>query len=275
MTRILTASVLIAITLPILIFSHTVAFPIFLAVAGMMCVWEICRCKGLHKKLYLLIPAAAYVGISPFAVFYNPAPQSFAHFLLILTALFLVYIYFSGVFYYGKVNTDDLSYVAFFAVYIALGMVSVVFLRSHVSNLFMLVFFTPWISDAMAMYTGKLFGKKKLCPNISPKKTVAGAIGSTVGTVITVLIYVLVVNTWFDGSYNYLMLALVSLPAAAVIQLGDLSASVVKRHYGVKDYGNLLPGHGGVMDRCDSILPTAVYGSVILYAAVFFFNYTV
>ena len=65
------------------------------------------------------------------------------------------------------------------------------------------------------------------------------------------------------------------MPAAAVIQLGDLSASVVKRHYGVKDYGNLLPGHGGVMDRCDSILPTAVYGSVILYAAVFFFNYTV
>lgn len=261
MTRILTAAVLLAIVIPVLIFSNTVVFPLFLALAGVMCMWEVCRCKGIQKKVYLWLPAAAYVAFVPFLVHF----ASYGSIFFALTALFLVYIYFSGVFYYGKVNTDDLSYVAFFGLYLAVGLLSVVSLQAEQPSLYLLVFIAPWVSDAAAMYTGKLFGKKKLCPNISPKKTVAGAVGSTVGTVVAALVYVFVVNRWFGGSYNYLLFALIALPGAAVVQLGDLSASVVKRNFGVKDYGNLLPGHGGIMDRCDSILPTAVYGFLVMY----------
>lgn len=261
MTRILTAAALFAIVIPVLIFSSTVVFPIFLALAGVMCIWEICRCKGIQKKVYLWLPAALYVAFAPFLTYFS----SYGSVFFAVTALFLVYIYFSGVFYYGKVNTDDLSYVAFFGVYLAAGLFSVVELHTEQPSLYLLVFIAPWVSDAAAMYTGKLLGKRKLCPNISPKKTVAGAVGSTVGTLAAVLAYIFVVNTWFGGNYNYLIFALIALPAAAVIQLGDLSASVVKRNFGVKDYGNLLPGHGGVMDRCDSILPTAMYGFLVMY----------
>ncbi len=269
MTRILTAAVLFAIVIPVLIFSHTVVFPIFLAVAGVMCVWETSRCKGLHKKWYIWLPAALYVALSPFApwLFWN------MQIWIALTAVFLVYIFFSGVFYYGKVNITDLAFIALFGLYISVGVFSVATLRRYVPSLYLLVFIAPWVSDAMAMYSGKLFGKRKLCPNISPKKTVAGAVGSMLGTVLAVAVYIFVVNTWFDGDFSYLVFILLAIPAGVIIQLGDLSASVVKRSCGVKDYGNLLPGHGGIMDRCDSILPTAVYGWIVMYLAANFTDF--
>lgn len=266
MKRLLTAALLIAIVIPVLIFSDTVVFPIFLAAAGAMCVWETARCKGLHKKWYMWLPSALYVAATPFAVRFCPDIRLW----LVLTAAFLVYIFFSGVLYYGKVSVNDLSYIALFGLYLSLGVYSVQALRVGAPKAYLLVFIAPCISDAMAMYSGKLFGKRKLCPNISPKKTVAGAVGSMVGTLLSAIIYIFVVNTWFNGYYSYVTFALLAVPAGVIIQLGDLSASVVKRNCGVKDYSNLLPGHGGVMDRCDSILPTAIFGMAVMYIADIF-----
>ena len=257
MKRILTAFVLLAVFVPILIFSHTVAYPGFLALAGIMCVWETSRCKGLNKKYYLWVPSALYVGFAPFAARLD------TQIFLALTLVFLVYIWFSGVFYYGKTNINELSYLGFMGFYIAFGVYSVVSVRDAWPMLYLLVFFAAWVSDAMAMYTGKLFGKRKLCPNISPQKTVAGAVGSMAGTMLVTLVYLFIVNTWFDCSYSYLLFGLCAIPAGIIIQLGDLSASVLKRNCGVKDYGSLLPGHGGVMDRCDSILPTSIFAFLL------------
>lgn len=262
MKRILTAAVLLAVFVPILVFSHTAAYPIFHSLAGMMCVWETSRCKGLDKKFYLWAPSALYVGFAPFAA------RMETKIFLAVSLAFLVYIWFSGVFYYGKTNINEISYIGFMGFYIALGVYSVVAVRDAWPALYLLVFVAPWVSDAMAMYTGKLFGKRKLCPNISPKKTVAGAIGSMVGTMLVTLVYLFIVNTRFDCGYSYLLFALFAIPAGIIIQLGDLSASVVKRNCGVKDYGNLLPGHGGVMDRCDSILPTAIFAFLLSFLLV-------
>lgn len=262
MKRILTALVLLAVFVPILIFSHTAAYPVFLALAGTMCVWETSRCKGLNKKYYLWVPSALYVSFSAFAARLD------SKLFLAATLVFLVYIWFSGVFYYGKTNINELAFIGFVGFYIAFGVYSVVSVRDAWQKLYLLVFVAPWVSDAMAMYTGKLFGKRKLCPNISPKKTVAGAVGSMVGTVLVTMVYLFIVNTWFDGSYSYLWFGLAAIPAGIIIQLGDLSASVVKRNCGVKDYGNLLPGHGGVMDRCDSILPTAIFAFLLSFLLV-------
>lgn len=262
MKRILTALVLLAVFVPVLVFSHTPAYPIFLALAGVMCVWETSRCKGLNKKYYLWVPSALYVGFAPFAARID------LKWFLAATLVFLVYIWFSGVFYYGKTNINDLSYIGFMGFYIALGVYSVVAVRDAWSSLYLLVFIAPWVSDALAMYTGKLFGKKKLCPKISPKKTVAGAIGSMAGTMLVTLVYLFIANTWLGCDYSYLLFGLLAIPAGIIIQLGDLSASVVKRNCGVKDYGNLLPGHGGVMDRCDSILPTAIFAFLLTFFVV-------
>ncbi len=266
MTRILTALALLAVVIPVLVFSDTVVFPIFLALVGIMCVWEVFKCKNLNRMLYLTVPTALFVGATPFLPKYlciDYITESIALFAVILV-LYLVYIYFTGVFFYGKIKTDDITYCAFFGIFLSLGVLSVAGLRNLLPKLYLLTFFTPWVSDALAMYSGKLFGKKKLCPNISPKKTVAGAIGSMVGTMLIVLGYIFVVNTWFDGGYSYIAAAVLALPAGVLVQLGDLSASVVKRNFGVKDYGSILPGHGGFMDRVDSILPLAMV-SFVLY----------
>ena len=125
----------------------------------------------------------------------------------------------------------------------------------------------PWVADTLAYFTGRFFGKRKLCPNISPKKTVEGAIGGVASTgIVAVVVY------GFAKGWD--VLPLVGVFAASVLLaivsiFGDLFASVVKRHFDVKDYGKLFPGHGGVMDRFDSTIPVAVLMNVLIYIPFF------
>ncbi|WP_206457830.1 phosphatidate cytidylyltransferase [Anaerovorax sp. IOR16] len=124
-----------------------------------------------------------------------------------------------------------------------------------------LVFLTAFGTDIMAYFSGYLFGKHKLCPKISPKKTIEGAIGGTLGSII------------LCGLFGYFILPqfmvhcmVIGALGGVVSQFGDLTASIFKRKMGIKDYGNLIPGHGGIMDRFDSVLFTApmVYYYIIL-----------
>ncbi len=125
--------------------------------------------------------------------------------------------------------------------------------------------FCAWFGDSGAYFVGTFFGKHKLCPKISPKKTVEGFIGGivTVGVVVAVqcLVYNLVLPT--DVKMNYAVLIPVGMVASGIGVLGDLSASVIKRQYDVKDFGNLMPGHGGVLDRFDSVLFVAPFLYVV------------
>ena len=124
---------------------------------------------------------------------------------------------------------------------------------------FVIVFISSCICDIFAYFTGYLFGKHKLIPEISPKKTVEGAIGGTVFAVLGLLLYgLLISHIAEDVSVNYLILAVYGLLLAIVGQFGDLIASLIKREHGVKDYGKLFPGHGGVLDRFDSMMPISV-----------------
>lgn len=123
-------------------------------------------------------------------------------------------------------------------------------------GLFFILFglFAAWLTDTFAYFTGRFLGKHKLCPNISPKKTVEGAIGGLVGGVVSnVILFAVFDNCFFTiHSINYLEVILISALLSVIGMCGDLTASVVKRNFGVKDFGNILPGHGGVMDRFDS-----------------------
>lgn len=114
-----------------------------------------------------------------------------------------------------------------------------------------LTFGGTWASDTFAYFTGYLFGRHKLCPNVSPKKTVEGFIGGLIGTAASVA--ALGYAFGFDPRYLAILGVLQSLVAA----LGDLVESIIKRYTGIKDSGNLIPGHGGVLDRFDSVIFTA------------------
>ena len=120
--------------------------------------------------------------------------------------------------------------------------------------LFGMVFIGAWVSDSMAYFTGRLIGKHKLAPTLSPKKTIEGSIGGIVFTVAAFVLYGLIIEGVSDLSANYLLLAIMGGVLSAVSQIGDLWASLIKREYGIKDYSKMLPGHGGVMDRFDSVL---------------------
>lgn len=115
------------------------------------------------------------------------------------------------------------------------------------------------ITDIFAYITGKTLGKHKLCPVISPKKTVEGSVGGVIGTIVVLLILGLVLENADVLQVNFIKLTLYAVTSSIVGQFGDLSMSAVKRCLGVKDYGTLFPGHGGVLDRFDSLLYIAPF----------------
>jgi phosphatidate cytidylyltransferase len=119
--------------------------------------------------------------------------------------------------------------------------------------IYLLIFIGAWITDIFAYFTGVFFGKHKLIEDVSPKKTIEGSIGGTLFCALSFVAFGLVVDYFFNMDSNIIFLALSGIIIAIISQIGDLIMSVVKRHYGIKDFGKIFPGHGGVLDRFDSI----------------------
>ncbi len=131
--------------------------------------------------------------------------------------------------------------------------------------------FIAWICDTFAYFTGVAFGKHKLCPILSPKKTIEGAVGGVVGSVLAGVLFGYVYATYADPGMDVkkaiISFAVITLVAGIISQIGDLIASGIKREHGIKDYGNLIPGHGGIMDRFDSVIfiTPAIYFLSLLF----------
>ena len=144
--------------------------------------------------------------------------------------------------------------------YITACFTSLCVVRYMPSGLFNLglVLVAAWITDIFAYFVGTLFGKHKLIPKVSPKKTVEGSIGGTAFATLGAVLYGFVVGLVTELVPNYLVLAAAGMILSVISQIGDLIASLIKREYGVKDYGNILPGHGGIMDRFDSIIAVSI-----------------
>ena len=127
------------------------------------------------------------------------------------------------------------------------------------------------MTDTFAYFVGSKLGKHKLCPKISPKKSVEGAIGGVIGAVLlNVLLLFVFKRFFFEGEsiLSYITVVILSVVLSVVSMFGDLAASTIKRNFGIKDFGKLLPGHGGIMDRFDS----ALFVMPVLYASVYLIN---
>lgn len=139
-------------------------------------------------------------------------------------------------------------------------------------GLFLILFamFCAWMTDVFAYFVGSFLGKHKLCPNISPKKTVEGAVGGVIGCVVaTVILYAVFTNLIFETqTNNYLGIVLMTIFLSIISMCGDLTASVIKRNFDIKDFGKLIPGHGGIIDRFDSL----IFVLVALYAVLNIFG---
>lgn len=124
------------------------------------------------------------------------------------------------------------------------------------------IFMAAWGTDTFAYCIGIKFGKHKFS-KVSPKKSIEGCIAGTIGSIVIMLIYTIILNKCFSFEYSYLMIGIIGLVLSLIGQLGDFSASCIKRYVDIKDYSNLLPGHGGMLDRIDSVLFIAPFAYML------------
>ena len=183
-------------------------------------------------------------------------------YVYLLLYVFLAVVFFVSIVRHKVIDFSQLCYSVVGNLLISFGMSAVAVACSNEFSLtfcFMLVFLLPWMADAGGFFIGASLGKNKLCPDISPKKTVEGAIGGVVFCIISALLLGLVFQLWVipGVSVNFISLIILGALDAVLSIVGDLSFSLIKRNLNIKDYGNMFPGHGGMLDRCDSIIFTA------------------
>lgn len=254
--RIITAVVAIAVFIPVCIFSDTIVFPAAMALLALVGAYEMLSCTGM-KNAGIAVPGLIFACASPLVPFFHGTEG--VNVIAAMAVIFLIFVFATCVFSKGKTDVTSASTAFTGVFYIGAAFASVVLLRMTGKYLYLLTFIGPWVSDTFAYFTGRLLGKHKLIPEVSPKKTVEGAIGGIVFAAVSFVVYALIISKYFDTSLkpDYAVLAVAGALVSVISQIGDLAASVIKRHYGIKDYGWLFPGHGGVMDRFDSVLLTA------------------
>ena len=273
--RVITSIGIGVVVIPILIFSRYIVYPIFLGLLAAIAVWELLRVFGFEKRYEISVPSYMVAGLLPiFAHDFFTGGKTGDYILVLGAVIFTFLLYLVAACVVGKelimrknAEKDDskkqhiLEFGDVAAVFISVTYVTVSFtsmaLTRYMKNgvyIFALVFVAAWMCDIFAYFTGRFFGKHKLAPHLSPKKTVEGSIGGIIFAILGCMLYGFAVSKASGLSANYLVLALLGLVLSIISQIGDLWASLIKREHGVKDYSRMLPGHGGVMDRFDSIL---------------------
>ena len=154
-----------------------------------------------------------------------------------------------------KITFKDVAYTLVGIMYIAIFFMFLELIRKleHGKVLFAYTFVISWSTDIFAYLIGKKWGKHKIS-KISPKKSIEGCIAGAIGAVLVSIIYITISNIFWGTEFSYLFIAIISLVLSLISQVGDFVASSIKRFVDVKDYGNLLPGHGGMLDRLDSLV---------------------
>ena len=271
--RIITGLIALAILIPLLVFSGTFVFPVLLAIVTVICLFEMFRCMGIHKKYDITMSAYTVAVIVPFFMRYIDNKVSVAKLCFVVGIMYLITVFASMIWSHGKIQFNDSMTIFVITAYIIGAINSIIFVRDFedvVQYVYMLIFFGAWMTDTFAYFAGYFFGKHKLIADVSPKKTVEGSIGGILGCILSFIAYGLIVDIAFERTANSWFLALMGFIASVVAQIGDLLMSVIKRHYGVKDYGAIFPGHGGMLDRLDSVLTVALgMAAVCMVADVF------
>ena len=271
--RIITAVVAFFVLLPVLIFSDTFIFPLGLAVCAVLSVWEMFACVGLKNAWLFTAPMYVLGAAFPFLIRYLPDRDLLAPIAICAAVVWTLYAFTVLIFSHGKYPLEVVFVASFSLFYIFIGFNAILFIHDCEPGgkyLYYICFLGAWITDIFAYFCGRAFGKHKLIPDVSPKKTVEGSIGGTVFCILVMVIFGFVVEKLVpEISANLLIFAVAGVLIAVVSQIGDLSMSVIKRKYGVKDYGFIFPGHGGVLDRFDSVIAV----SALLMVFSLFFNF--
>ena len=252
-TRLLSGVILLVITLFVVIFGGNLLFAVLFAISliGMM---ELYRVVKINKTIMGMVGYVA--GITYYLLLYFQLLQ----YQLMLVILFLMILMVVYVFSFPKYSTEQIA-VSFLGLFYVPFMLSYIYQVRMFENgawIVWLIFIGAWGSDTCAYMVGVKFGKHKFAPKLSPKKSIEGCVGGIVGAALIGVIYATVIQKQIVVFENpQIAFAIIGGASSILSQIGDLAASAIKRNHDIKDYGTLIPGHGGVLDRFDSIIFTA------------------
>lgn len=266
-TRVLVAAVCLPLLLVVVLVLPSVATAVLVAAMCILAVYELLICAGFckHVRIFAYSSCMAML-VCLWSWLGMPRTLGMIAALAYLAALFGELLA-----AHTKLNFRTVCAALFAGAVLPYLLGALIRLRiMENGKYFILVAFVlTMVPDSGAYFVGRAFGKRKLCPIVSPNKTVEGAVGGLVCTVIGMVIYALVLQLAFQFKVNYFYAVLYGILGAGASMLGDLTFSVLKRQSKIKDYGTLLPGHGGILDRFDSTMVVAPLVEVLLLTIPF------
>lgn len=262
-TRLVSGVILLAITIAIVVLGGNILFAalFIISVIGMM---ELYRIEKINKAFPGILGYIA--GIAFYLLLYFNLQQ----YQMMLFIFYLMLLMFAYVFGFPKFTTEQVAvaFLGLFYVGIMLSYIYQVRMLEHGDWIVWLIFIGAWGSDTCAYAVGILIGKHKIAPKLSPKKSLEGCIGGVVGAALIGAVYATLIQSKMTDIENpQFVFAIIGAASSVISQVGDLAASAIKRNHDIKDYGTLIPGHGGILDRFDSIIFTA---PIVYYLAVLF-----
>jgi len=260
----MTAVIFIPLMLALIYVLPAAAVTVALAVLCAIATYEALCATAFLRHTRIAVYSIALSALIPFWVYAGSDVNQ----ALLGLFVYVVLLFCEAIYSRNTLGLERLGGAFFLTVFIPWFLSAFIRLRAmdHWDFYILLPFVAAFLSDAFALFAGMAFGKHKLAPDLSPKKTVEGAIGGLLGAVVCCVLYGLLARPLFGlEGVRYPVLALYGALGSAVSQMGDLSFSCIKREYGIKDFGNLLPGHGGILDRFDSVIFCAPLMELLLH----------
>ena len=255
-TRLISGIVLVAVALLTICSGGWILYGT-LTIVSLIGMFELYRAVKVQKQGENLLAVVGYLGVILHYILLSLGYSEYAMMNLIIVLIAMMFVY---VFSYPKYHAEQVMAAFFGVVYVAVMLSFIYLTRSLPDGKFLvwLIFLCSWGCDTCAYCVGMLIGKHKMAPVLSPKKSIEGAVGGVAGAALLGVIYAAATQ---GKMAEY---ALICAVGALISMVGDLAASAIKRNQNIKDYGKLIPGHGGILDRFDSVIITA---PVIYYLA--------
>lgn len=213
----------------------------------------------LLKVFHLQWKLPGFVGYAATIAYYALLRFEYSEYLMVLFIVYLICLMAAYVFTFPKFKADDIM-VCFFGLFYVVLMLSYIYqvrMMEDGKYVVWLIFLCSWGCDTCAYLVGVMFGKHKMAPVLSPKKSIEGGIGGVLGAALLGFIYAVIFSDKLSIENANIIFPVVCAAGGIISQIGDLTASGIKRNHDIKDYSKLIPGHGGILDRFDSVIITA------------------
>ena len=261
LTRIISGAVLTLILVGAVAGGGITMFALALFITGMG-LFELYRVVGIHKSA---LGITGYVAAALYYAMLWFDKLQYLDYYCVALGIIIMFVYVCS---FKKMKASQAAFALLGIFYVAIPISYIYRIRIMENGIFIfiLLFVCSWIADTCAYFTGVTLGKHKLCPHLSPKKSVEGAIGGILGATVIGLIYGLILGNYLGANLGPVF-AIIGAAGSFISIFGDLAASAIKRNYDVKDYSNLIPGHGGILDRFDSMIfvaPIVYIGATFL-----------